>query len=171
MKKMSKITFIALLTLILSATFIQAQKFGYLNSSQLLAELPSVREADSQLEVYQKQLISAGENMVKQFQANLEAYNKDVNEGVLSQIQMKDRETKLATEQQNIQNYEFEVQQKITKKREELYQPILDKVRNAVTELGTSEGYTMIFDSSAGAILHANDSENVMDKVKAKLGL
>ncbi len=168
---MSKITFIALLTLILSATFIQAQKFGYLNSSQLLAELPSVREADSQLEVYQKQLISAGENMVKQFQANLEAYNKDVNEGVLSQIQMKDRETKLATEQQNIQNYEIEVQQKITKKREELYQPILDKVRNAVTELGTSEGYTMIFDSSAGAILHANDSENVMDKVKAKLGL
>ncbi|HAQ37242.1 MAG TPA: molecular chaperone Skp, partial [Saprospirales bacterium] len=37
--------------------------------------------------------------------------------------------------------------------------------------VGKEEGYTFIFDSSTGVILHASETENVFDKVKVKLGL
>lgn len=156
---------------LLAAVSVNAQKFGYLNSAQLLAELPEVKAADTQLETYQKQLMSSGESMVKKLETKYQAYAKEAQEGLLSQVEMQKKEQELATEQQKIQAYEVEVQQKILSKREELYKPILDKVKVALEGIGKEEGYTMIFDSSAGTILHANDSENLMSKVKSKLGM
>ena len=150
---------------------VNAQKFGYLNSALLLSELPEVKAADLELETYQKQLIAAGESMVKTFETKYQAYVKEANEGVLSQVQMQQREGTLGQEQQKIQQYEVEVQQKILKKREELYQPILDKVKTALDAVGKDEGYTMIFDASNGVILHANESDDIMSLVKTKLGL
>ena len=157
--------------LILSGLSIQAQKFGYLNSAQLLAELPEVKAADSELETYQKQLMSSGESMVKKLETKYQEYSKQAQSGLLSQVEMQKKEQELAGEQKNIQEYEVEVQNKILAKREELYKPILDKVKVALETIGKDQGYTMIFDSSAGTILHANDSENVMGLVKAKLGI
>ena len=86
-------------------------------------------------------------------------------------VQMQEKEGELGLEQQKIQQYEVEVQQKIIKKREELYQPILDKVKVAIEAVGKDNGYTMIFDASNGTILHANDGDNVMTLVKTKLGM
>ena len=148
-----------------------AQKFGYLNSALLLSELPEVKAADSDLEAFQKQLIASGETMVKSFEAKYQKYAQQANEGVLSQVQMQQKEAELGQEQQKIQQYELEVQQKILQKREELYQPILDKVKVALEAIGNEKGYTMIFDASGGVLLHAKESEDVMPLVKAKLGL
>ncbi len=148
-----------------------AQKFGYINSAVLLGELPEVKAADSELETYQKQLMSSGESMVKAFETKYNQYAKEAAEGLLSKVQMQEKEGELGLEQQKIQQYEVEVQQKILQKREELYQPILDKVKAAIENVGKDNGYTMIFDSSGGMLLHANDGDDVMALVKAKLGL
>jgi len=162
----------ALLGLIMTLSFsMSAQKFGYVNSAQLLAELPEVKAADADLETYQKQLMSSGETMVKKLETKYQAYAKEAQEGLLSQVEMAKKEEELGKEQQKIQAYELEVQNKILAKREELYKPILDKVKSALETIGKEQGYTMIFDSSAGTILHANDTENLMSQVKAKLGM
>ena len=160
-----------LAAIMLSAVAINAQKFGYLNSNQLLSELPEVKAADSELETYQKQLVSSGEQMVKDLDAKIQAYSKQAQEGTLSQVQMQQKEAELTKEQQKIQAYELEVQNKILKKREEVLQPIMDKVKEAIENVGKENGYTMIFDSNAGTTLHASESENVMSLVKAKLGM
>ena len=74
-------------------------------------------------------------------------------------------------EQQKIQEYEYEVQTLVTKKREEMYAPILEKVRVTIEQVGKEEGYTMIFDSSVGGILSAEEGDNVLALVKSKLGI
>jgi len=163
--------------LILGALFIcfaftmQAQKFGYIDSAALLAELPSVKAADSEITTYQNQLIKSGEEKVKTFETKYQAYVKQAQEGTLSKVQMEQKEAELGQEQQGIAALEVEVQNKILKKREELLGPILDKVKKAVEAVGADNGYTMIFDTSTGTILHAAESENVMSLVKAKLGM
>jgi outer membrane protein len=150
---------------------VNAQKFGYINSAALLSELPEVKAADSEIETYQKQLMSSGEAMVKAFETKYNEYAKQVADGVLSKVQMQEKEGELGLEQQKIQQYEVEVQQKIMKKRDELYQPILDKVKVAIETVGEENGYTMIFDTSNGTILHANATDDVMNLVKTKLGM
>ena len=162
---------LVLAAMMLSSVAINAQKFGFLNSNQLLAELPEVKSADSELETFQAQLVTSGEKMVKDLDAKIQTYSKQAQEGTLSQVQMQQKEAELTQEQQKIQAYELEVQNKILKKREEVLQPIMDRVKTAIEEVGKENGYTMIFDSNAGTILHASESENVMALVKAKLGM
>ncbi len=148
-----------------------AQKFGYLNSTELLVKHPDVKGADSKLQAYQKQLLSAGQKMAADFQKHYEAYAKDANEGKFSKIQMQEKEGVLAQEQNKIREYEVQMQQKLAKKREELYKPILDKIQEAINKVGKENGYTFIFDAGTGGILHAQESTNVIDLVKAKLGI
>ncbi len=152
-------------------TAIQAQKFGYVNSASLLTQMPDVKSADSELQAYQKQLVTKGENMMKAFEQKYQTYMTEVNSGTLSKIQMQKKEGELAAEQQNIQKYEVEVQQKLLSKREELYKPILEKVQNAINAVGAEGSYTMIFDTSTGALLHSSKSDDLTSKVHSKLGI
>ena len=108
---------------------------------------------------------------MKAFETKYQAYVAQANEGTLSKVQMQQKEAELGQEQQEIAALEVEVQNKILKKREEILGPILDSVKKAVEDVGSENGYTMIFDMSTGTILHATDSENVMPLVKAKLGM
>lgn len=147
------------------------QKFGYVNSQELLLSLVEVKAADNELETFQKQLMAVGQQKVAEFEAEYKKYNEDAQKGILSQVQMQTKEGELAKKQQEIQQYEVEIQNKLGQKREELYKPILDKVKSAIDTYGKENGYTMIFDSSAGAILHAVDTDNLIAPLKAKLGV
>ena len=150
---------------------LNAQKYGYVNSSQLLVNLPEVKTADSQLEAYQKQLITKGEEMVKSFETEYRAYLAKVDSGELSQIDMQQKEGKLAQDQQAIQAYEVQVQNDIAAKKQELYQPILSRVQEVVDAYGKEQGYTMIFDASIGGILFADTADDLMPVLKTKLGI
>ena len=47
----------------------QAQKFGYLNSQVLLAELPEVKAADAEIQALQTQLEKKGQMMVQELES------------------------------------------------------------------------------------------------------
>ncbi len=163
--------FLSLFLLTIAAFSLQAQKFGYVNSSQLLVSMSEVKTADGQLENYQKELITKGEQMVKKFETGYNAYMTKVNSGELSQLEMQKLEGELAQEQQAIQAYEVEVQNKLAAKKQELYQPILQKVQNMVDQVGKENGYTMIFDASIGGILFADTGDDLMPLLKERLGV
>ncbi len=160
-----------ILMFLASANSLSAQKFGYVNSIQLLSELPEITQADEAIAAYQQELISKGETMVKTFETNYQAYIEQAQSGTLTAIQQQQKEGDLTLEQQEIQQYEYEVQNLIAQKREEMYAPILDKVRSTIQKIGTDNGYTMIFDSSVGGLLTADDADDISSIVKTKLGL
>ena len=49
--------------------------------------------------------------------------------------------------------------------------PYFQKAEGAIKEVATEGKYSYIFDTSVGAVLHSNDSDNIMDAVKKKLGI
>ncbi|MEZ4907383.1 MAG: OmpH family outer membrane protein [Saprospiraceae bacterium] len=121
---------------------------GYINSTDLLMLHPDVKSADSLLNDYQNQLLQEGQKLVDDFQKNYQAYVKDANEGNLSKIQMAEQENDLTEQQNKIRDYETDMQQKDIEKREDIYQPILDKIQMAINEVGIENQYTFIFDSA-----------------------
>lgn len=163
-----------ILTITLScllALSVQAQKYGYLNSAQLILEMPEIKQADAQLEVFQKDLMSKGEQMVKTFEDKYRAVEAQVSKGELSQIQIQQKQGDLGKEQQAIQQYQQEVNVGLTAKREELYKPILDKLKVTLDQIGQEMGYNMIFDTSTGGLLFAEEAEDLMPIIKQKLGI
>lgn len=166
---MKKNLFLLVFVALTSVVF--GQKFGYVNTQELLVSMPEVKAADNELETYQKQLVTIGQGKVAEFETEYKKYAEDAQKGILSQVQIQAKEAELAQKQDEIQKYEVEVQSQLAAKREELYKPILDKVKMAIETYGKENGYTMIFDSSAGAILHATETDNLINPLKAKLGV
>ncbi len=168
MKKMIKIG--SLLLLMMSVTVVaQAQKFGYVNTASILAQMPEVKQADANLEALQKQLQKKGQDMLTKLQNDYVAIQQQVERGELSPKQQETEAQNLEKRQQEIASFEQDMVKQIQDKRTELLQPIYDKINNAISEVASENGYTMIFD--ANVLLYSEDSQDVSEMVKSKLGI
>ncbi len=170
MKKLIKISFM-LVALVAMTTTLQAQKFGYVFSLQVLAEFPETKIADSNLETLQKQLQKKFEGMYAAAQEKANKYQQDFQDGKLSRIQQEEAQATLAAEEKKIVEYQQKIQKQIEDKRNELYGPILEKVDSAIKEVAKESGLTMVFNADTQILLYADESTNITDKVKAKLGM
>lgn len=64
------------LTGVIGGNTLSAQKFGYLNSQAILAELPEVKQSEAELEALQKQLQKKGQTMLETLQADYQVMQK-----------------------------------------------------------------------------------------------
>ena len=136
----------------------QAQKFGYINSAQLIEVHPAVEQANKQLETYKNDLTKAFEDKVKAFQTKYQIFAEEVQSGTLSKVVAEGRQADLAKEQEDLGTEEQKLQLQILQKRETLLQPILAEVDNVIKTIGKEGGYTMIFDTSAnGGLVWATE--------------
>ncbi len=147
----------------------EAQKFGYINSGEILSALPEVKQADANLEAYQTQLQKSGQKLVDQFEADYKALQKKVENGELSPKQQEEEASKLQKRQNEIAQFQQDMAQKLEEKRNKLLKPIYDKVDAAIKAVAKEGGYQFIFEQ--GVLLYADESQDVSAKVKAKLGL
>ena len=168
MKKTFVLT-IAFLLALASTGF--AQKFGYLNSVALISELTEVKQADSDLKAFQTQLTKRGQEMVQELQGKATELDRKKEQGTISPKDYQTQAAKLQEEETAIGEYEKEVYDKLAKKREELYKPILERVNTAMQTVAKENGYLLVFDTSTQVLLYADESLDVTNLVKAKLGL
>lgn len=169
MQQVLKLGVLALAIILGSATDLAAQKFGYVNSSEILAELPAVRAAEADLEALQKQLQKRGQDMVQQFQADVQAFQQEVDAGGLSPRDQQTRSAALEKRQQEIASMEQQMLQDLQEKRNKLLEPIYDNVNTAIKEVAEEQGYTFVFDNQV--LLYGEESENLTTAVKTKLGM
>jgi outer membrane protein len=145
------------------------QKFGYINSADLLKQMPETKKAEASLQAYVS-------GLEKQFGGLQTSYQKQITEFQAQEKTMVDaiKQTKIKAIQdleQQMQQSQASGQQKVAAKREELFKPILDKAEKAVKDVGKENGYDYIFDASTGSFIYAKDSHDIMPLVKTKLGI
>lgn len=73
--------------------------------------------------------------------------------------------------QDSLVAYDQDMQTKLMSKQEELLKPILDRVNEVIKEISKTDGYTLVFDLSSGAILFADENSDITKKVMEKLGI
>lgn len=164
---------LTLFFLLATVSLMQAQeRYGHLNFGNLIAMMPATEAADSELEAYQKQLVAKGETMAAAFQEEYAAFAQQVQGGDLTPIQQQEKQTALQNKQQEILSYEQEIVQLVDAKRQELLAPIIENAQNTVSAVAAENKFVMVFDTSIfGAVLFAEETEDLMPLVKAKLGL
>jgi outer membrane protein len=149
----------------------KAQKIGHLNSGNIIALMPDAAKADSGLVLYRNDLVAQGDSLGKVFEKEYKAFVEAYNAGTLTAVQSQKRQEELQKMQQTLQNYAQEIEQRVQNVRRQLLQPILAKLDVAIQAVGKENSYTIIFDTSNGSTLYAQDSDDVAALVKAKLGL
>jgi len=155
--------------LVLASVTVQAQKFGYVNTSAILSEMPELKQAEANLKSYQTQLQKKGQSMLEELQQEYQAVQAKVQSGDLSPKQQESEAARLKQKETELGQYEQEMMEKIQEKRSTELQPIYDKLNAAIEEVAQENGFQFIFDESV--LLYKDDSADVSTMVKNKLGI
>ncbi len=170
MKNMMKL--IVAVAFVWVATGVSAQqvKLGHIESQKLIQAMPEMAAAQKTLQNKQSEVEKELTTMKEQFQAKLTEYSNNMNS--YSDVIRTSKEQELQQLQMRIQQFQDTAVENLDKTQEELIQPIMDKALNAIKEVAKENGFTYIFDTSAGVILYtAENSEDILPLVKKKLGL
>ncbi len=165
---MKKLLLAAIITCFFASVNAQI-KLGHINSTSLLQSMPETKNADSALTKFGKSLEDQLKAMSGEYDKKVEEYKK--NEASMADPIKEIKVKEITDLEDRIRNFQQSAQDNIQKKKEELYQPIIKKADEAIKAVAKDKGYTYIFDSSVGVLLYANDSDDIISLVKAKLGL
>ena len=165
---MKKITFLTLLSF-LTLSSISQNKFGYIDSQELLMLMPERKTAETEVQNFAKSLEAQLGSMTAEYQESVQEYQ--ANETTYTDLVKQDKVAEITGLEQRIQTFQQNAQQSLQTKEQELLEPILSKAREAIEDVATEGGFTYIFDKSQGSILYAKESENILALVKKKLNL
>ena len=145
-------------------------EIGFCNSSSLLADLPEVKAADSELKAFQTQLTKKGQDMVKALQDKAaELERKKDSRPDLAQRPGDATGCPAGGTGNHRQLRAGSLYQALSEKRETLYKPLLDRVNLAMSEVAKANSFAMVFDASTQVLLFADESLDVTKLVQAKL--
>ncbi len=150
---------------------VQAQKFGYLNSLQLLAEHPEVKKIDSDLKALEKRYSEEGQRKLKAVEVKYADFLKKVQEKSMNEAQMEAEAKQIEAMRNELYAYDKEKSDELLKKREQRLSPVLKRIDVVIKQVAEENGYQYIFDISGGTFLFAEDSDDVLPLIKKKLGL
>jgi len=168
MKKSLLIPVIAFLLIGFTAPAQQA-KFGLIDLQELLQMMPGRDEARVTLQTHAQTLEAQFQKMQTELQNKYQDYLE--NEATFSDLIKSAKQRELSNLQDNIQDFSQQAQAELGKKEIEVLTPLIDAARNAIKAVADEHGYTYVFDISSGALLHYPEGDNIIGKVKAKLGI
>lgn len=160
---------------ILSALFLSfalaagAQKYGYINSGEILDAMPEVKTANADLEKFGKPMQDEIKAKSDKLQEDSKKFSTRVSTGNIAQADYDKEVARLDAAQKEVSNLETELGKAMEAKQKDLMKPVYDKLNNAVKQVALEKGASAIFFSDVFA--YADDTVNFTAAVKAKLGL
>lgn len=169
MKKTLIALFVIMLSLCGTSMAQKAVKLGHINSADLMQIMPGREEAQATLQKDVDELQTTLKNMQNELE---QRYNDYVGKkDQLSDLIRQTKERELQDMGNRIQEFQENAEKKLQDRQQEVLKPIIDKAKKAIEEVAKENGYTYIFDTSVGALLYQQDSDDILPLVKKKLGL
>lgn len=163
------LTGLFLATSLFATQAIAQVKFGHINTSELVLLMPETKVADESLKKYNEELTAAVTTMYEEYRKKVKNFQDNVDK--LSDVQKELITNEVTDLQARIEEFQQSAQEKLSKKREDVYGPILKKAEDAIKAVAQEGKYAYIFDSSTGALVYSNPSDDVLELVKKKLGI
>lgn len=166
---MKKSIIIALLALMPFGAY--AQKFGHINSADLIPMMQEYKSAQTELETLQTQYKEELDYMQNEYNKKIEDYEAQ-RETMPENIRAR-REQEIMESQQKMSQYYQDCQVNLEQKSNALMGSIQSKVLKAIQTVGEEGAYVCIFDISGGVVPYVSSTltTDVTEAVKAKLGI
>lgn len=168
---MKKLIIIALC--MLTYSFTNAQKFGYIDSDYIMSKIPDYQKAQKEIDdlsaKWQKEIegkYKEIDNLYKQYQAE---------EVLLTETMKKQRQDTIIAREKRVKDFQkkiFGFEGLMFLKKQELIKPIQDKIFEAVEKVAKKKGLQMIFDKSGDLVLvYSDQKHDYSDYVLEELGI
>jgi outer membrane protein len=163
------ITTLFLTVLISGMSFAQTgAKIGYIDSNKILTEMPQTDSLSKELKNYADYLDQQMQTMGQEYQKKVQDYQQNV--AGMSDLIRQTKEKEITDLQQRIQAFQASADQDLQNKQQELFNPLIQQVKDAITAVGKENGYNYILDVGTGAVVYY-EGDDVFPLVEKKLGI
>jgi len=163
---------LVLLLMLIAPISIFAQKFGHVNTANIIKVMPEYNKAQTDLQSLQKQYSEDLKRLESEFSKKNEEY-KTQAETLPANIKAR-RESELQDLYTRLQQAAKDSETALQKASQEKFAVITEKISTALDAIGKEGGYIYIFDLSsqtAPAFVNETLSTSLDAQLKAKLGL
>ena len=163
---------LVLVVSLLATTFVQAQKFAFVDTDYILKNIPEYGESQKQLDDMSK----SWQRQIETKKGEIEKLYKSYQaEELLLTAEMKQkREEDIVKKEKLLQEFQqskFGVNGELFKKKQELIQPLQDQIYNAIRDISELGNYMIVFDRAGQTnIIYSNARYDKSDDVLKKLG-
>ncbi|MCS6991953.1 MAG: OmpH family outer membrane protein [Chitinophagales bacterium] len=152
---------------------VQGQKLAYVDLEYILKNIPEYQDAQKRIDdltaQWQKEIdqkYAEIDRLYKQFQAEQVLLTEEMKAKRRQEIEEKEKAAR------ELQKKRFGYQGDLFQKRQELVQPIQDRVYDAIQKTASARQYDFVLDKSAGTmLLYANTKLNISDQVLQTMGI
>lgn len=168
---MKKICFpFIVLFFVFTGTVSAQQKYGHINSSDILDAMPEYKQLNATVEGKKKQYAYQLQEMYEDYQSK----TKEVNDYGVSMMEAvrEERLKEIDSLQQAISGFEGTAQGEVQKLQAKLMKPLNDKYLKIVQAVAKENGYSYIFDIANGTVVYyPENTGDITDLVKKKMGI
>lgn len=148
-----------------------AQKFGRINTSELLQAMPEIKTVEANLERIAEQHRQIFDQMVVEYNTKMEEFNK--NSSTWTEAIRNSKQQEMAALGERLQNYQQTATDEISESQRTQMAPVIEKARAAISAVAKANGYAGIFDVTAGALAYFDEVAitDILPLVKKQLGI
>ena len=150
----------------------RAQKFGYIDTDYILAQMPEYKDAESEIDQLSKTWHSEIQQMYKEIES---MYNELQAEEVLLTSEMKEeRLAEIKTREEEVKEYNsrvFGYEGLFFLKKKELMKPVMESVFEATGKVSKAHRLQFMFDKAADMVMiYTDPTHDYTDYVLEELG-
>lgn len=143
-------------------------KVAHVDTYELITNMPEMLAVQEELSSYSKEKEAEIRLMEAEIRSISDKYSDDAIN--VSQEENEKRQKEIQVMQENIRLFTNQIVKELQEKERSLTEPILEKVISAIKEVGKENGYDYVLDSSKNQGVILADGDDLMEKVKIKLG-
>ncbi|MCF6169509.1 MAG: OmpH family outer membrane protein [Bacteroidales bacterium] len=147
----------------------QGLKLGYIDSNEILSLMPETDSLQQELKNYANYLDEQMNTMAMEYQTKLQKYQENV--ATMSDLIRQTKEKEITDLQQRIQAFQASADQDMQDKQQDLFNPLIERVKKAIDDVSRENNYNYVFDVGTGAIVFYENGDNILPLVKTKLGI
>lgn len=164
---MKKLLLLVAAALLFNIGTADAQKYGHVNSGEILEVMPGIDSLQIKLKAFQEDLQKMYESMMTEYQQKKDKFDREV--GTMSSAVRQVREKELQDLATRIQEFQSNAQDDLEEKQYELAKPYQDSIQDAINKVAKANGYAYIFDTKI--LLYYGAGDDITPLVKKELGI
>ena len=168
-----RVYLITVFFLIFGLNFVNAQRFGYIDTDFILKKMPEYAKAQGEID----QLSEAWESEIVEMDKKIKAMYSDLQaeQVLLTEEMKKERTAAIQKKESELKEYQkkvFGFEGLFFLKKQELIKPIQDKVWDAVDKVAKQNNLAIVFDKASELVMIYTDPRyDYTDFVLEELGL
>lgn len=162
--------YLLLFAFLLGGISMQAQsKVGTIDVNYILGQLPEINSVEEGLKKYNAELQEELQKTIKKYEDLVTDYQ--ATNATLSEEEKKTKENEIVSLENDIRNFRQKASVLLEMRRNELTQPLYEKIDGAMQQVIQDLKYTQVINVNANALAYGDPAFDITDDVLTQLGI